>query len=183
LGYAVAEAPTVGMLTQSLLLAGRSTGKSAATDMGLRSLRWLVKTRTNKDGTLLPLGKLERYDSESAAAPVDQQPVEAHALLEACIEAYNATEDEKWLVDVRRSFDWFLGKNALNKCLYDYETGGCRDGLHQGGLNENEGAEATLAWLLSLMAIRSLEPAVVQSQTWEEVEEAEPVSADILQGG
>jgi hypothetical protein len=148
--------------------------------MGLRSLRWLVKAKTDKDGTLSALGNLERYKRESMPAPVDQQPVEAQALLEACIEAYSTTGSDEWLVDARRAFDWFLGKNSLNKCLYDYETGGCRDGLHQGGVNENEGAQATLAWLLSLMAVRSLEPAGVQSQTTRKVEEPEPISADTL---
>jgi hypothetical protein len=67
---------------------------------------------------------------------------------------------ERWLVNARRCFDWFLGKNSLNKTLYDYETGGCRDGLMPSGVNENEGAESTLAWLSSLLAIRSLEPVV-----------------------
>jgi hypothetical protein len=85
-------------------------------------------------------------------------------LLEACIEAYNITSEEPWLVEARRCFDWFLGKNQLNKALYDYETGGCRDGLQPGGVNENEGAESTLAWLLSLLAIRSLEPAKKEEQ-------------------
>ncbi len=68
-------------------------------------------------------------------------------------------ETEQWLEESRRCFDWFLGRNRLKKPLYDYETGGCRDALQPGGVNENEGAESTLAWLLSLLAIRSLEPA------------------------
>jgi hypothetical protein len=40
--------------------------------------------------------------------------------------------------------------------LYDPKTGGCRDGLMVDGINQNEGAESTLAWLLSLMTLQKL---------------------------
>ena len=66
------------------------------------------------------------------------------------------TGDDRWITEARRCFDWFLGRNDLGATLYNYETGGCRDGLHADGVNENEGAESTLAWLLCLCAIRSL---------------------------
>ena len=91
--------------------------------------------------------------------------------MEACLEAYNVTRDDQWLVGARRCFKWFLGKNDLGVPLYDYETGGCRDGLQREGVNENEGAESTLAWLLSLLAIRSLEP------TAQDIKWAEPLAA------
>ena len=34
------------------------------------------------------------------------------------------------------------------------ETGGCRDGLHVDRVNGNQGAESTLAFLLSLVEMR-----------------------------
>ncbi|MDX1682037.1 MAG: hypothetical protein R3336_02850, partial [Phycisphaeraceae bacterium] len=37
--------------------------------------------------------------------------------------------------------------------LYDPTTGGCYDGLEPRGVNINQGAESTLAWLHSLLAI------------------------------
>jgi len=40
--------------------------------------------------------------------------------------------------------------------LYDPMTGGCRDGLMADGINQNEGAESTLAWLLSLMTLQNI---------------------------
>jgi hypothetical protein len=128
------------------------------------------------------------YQQGGEAACFDQQPIDAHALLEACIEAYNVTGKQQWQVEARRCFDWFLGKNPLNKTLYDYETGGCRDGLQPCGVNENEGAESTLVWLLSLLAIRSLEPAPSGAQTAsrhapaEAVAESSPHTTELASG-
>lgn len=47
-----------------------------------------------------------------------------------------------------------LGRNDLRLPVYDSTTGGCRDGLHPDRLNQNEGAESTLAFLLSLLEMR-----------------------------
>jgi hypothetical protein len=72
-------------------------------------------------------------------------------MIDACVEAYNVTGDKKWIEEARRCFDWFLGSNDLNVLIYDYTTGGCHDGLTAEGANLNQGAESTLAWLLSLL--------------------------------
>ena len=84
-------------------------------------------------------------------AHFDQQPEEVMALLEACAEAYRVTNDKSWLQEVRRCFDWFMGKNDLAIHVFDFKTGGCHDGLHPNGINVNMGAESTLAWLISLL--------------------------------
>ncbi len=78
-------------------------------------------------------------------------------MVSACLEAYRITNDEKWIKEARRSFEWFLGRNDLNLSIYDPVTGGCRDGLHPDRLNENQGAESTLAFLHSLLELKFLE--------------------------
>jgi glycosyltransferase involved in cell wall biosynthesis len=143
-------------LPHALLMCGQWMQRGDMTDMGLRSLEWLLEVKRGPDGTLSLVGNQGWYPRQGEPAHFDQQPIDAHALLEACIEAYHVTGSDRWLVEARRCLDWFLGKNPVNKSLYDYETGGCRDGLQPCGVNENEGAESTLAWLLSLLAIRSL---------------------------
>jgi hypothetical protein len=40
--------------------------------------------------------------------------------------------------------------------LYDHASGGCRDGLMSDGVNENQGAESTLSYVSSLLAIYNL---------------------------
>ena len=83
-------------------------------------------------------------------------------MVAACLTAYRATGDDRWYAEARRAFEWFLGRNDLHLPLYDPVSGGCRDGLHPDRANENQGAEATLSFLLSLMemslAKRLLEP-------------------------
>jgi hypothetical protein len=145
-------------LPHALLMSGQWMQRGDMIETGLRSLEWLLHVKTAADGTLSPVGNNGWYHRDDHPARFDQQPIEVHTLLEACIEAFNVTAEPRWLIEARRCFDWFLGKNPLNKMLYDYETGGCRDGLQASGVNENQGAESTLAWLLSLLAIRSLEP-------------------------
>jgi hypothetical protein len=87
-------------------------------------------------------------------ARFDQQPVEAHAMLSACLEAHNMTGDEHWRATAENAFDWFLGRNDLRAPVYDPATGGCRDGLHPDRVNRNEGGESTLAFLLSLVEMQ-----------------------------
>jgi hypothetical protein len=53
-----------------------------------------------------------------------------------------------------------MGRNDLGTPLYDAATGGCRDGLHADRLNENQGAESTLSFLLGLAEMQLLENAL-----------------------
>lgn len=87
----------------------------------------------------------------------DQQPIEANATVAACLEAYQAAQDPRWMNEARSAFEWFLGRNDLGLELYDPTTGGCCDGLHEDRVNRNQGAESTLAFLLSLAEMNLLE--------------------------
>ncbi len=98
-------------------------------------------------------------------ARFDQQPVEAQAMVSACLEAYRLTGDKRWRKEARRAFEWFLGRNDLNLPIYDPTTGGCRDGLHPDRANENQGAESTLAFLQALLELRLAENAPLSVET------------------
>lgn len=144
-----------GTLPHAMLLAGQWMKHDGMIGIGLQSLEWLLKIQSSEDGHLSLIGNRGWFPYGGPKAMYDQQPVEAHALLEACLEAHRLTKDDQWFVEARRCFDWFLGRNDLGRPIYNYVTGGCRDGLHREGVNENEGAESILAWLLSLRAIRA----------------------------
>ena len=144
-----------GKLPQALLLSGRWMQRPDMIDMGLRALRWLITIQT-EDGHFVPIGNDGWYERGGNKARFDQQPIEASAMVEACVEAFNATQDQAWLDNAVMCFNWFLGHNDLNLPLYDPKTGGCRDGLMADGINQNEGAESSLAWLLSLMTLHKL---------------------------
>jgi hypothetical protein len=91
-------------------------------------------------------------------ADFDQQPLEALAMASACHAALRATGDTFWSQEARRAFEWFLGRNDLTLPLYDFGTGGCSDGLHHDRVSENQGAESSLAFLLSLAEMKLTDP-------------------------
>jgi hypothetical protein len=125
--------------------------------LGKKALEWLLKTQTAEDNMLSIIGTNGWYSRGGERARFDQQPVEAHALVDACIEAYHVTREKRWIREAERAFHWFLGDNDLRTPLYDFTTGGCRDGLHADRVNENQGAESTLAWLMSLLLMHDLQ--------------------------
>ena len=77
-------------------------------------------------------------------------------MIGACLEAHACTQREEWVQLASTCFNWFLGRNDQHIKLYDHTSGGCRDGLMRDGVNENQGAESTLSYLTSLIAIYNL---------------------------
>lgn len=125
------------------------SGNPEAIATGLRSLSWLLVQQTGEGGHFSPIGCHGFWPEGMNKARFDQQPIEAHATISACMAAYEVTDDPVWTEDARRCFDWFLGRNDLGLALYDETTGGCRDALLHDHINENQGAESTLAFHLS----------------------------------
>jgi len=141
-------------LAHALILSGRATGQLEVYERGLKALRWLNELQISEKGQFRPIGSNGFYRRGGARATFDQQPIEAQAMVSACLEAYRATSDFWWYEQAQRGFDWFIGGNDLGLDLYSPETGGCRDGLHVDRVNGNQGAESTLAFLLSLAEMR-----------------------------
>jgi glycosyltransferase involved in cell wall biosynthesis len=140
-------------LPHALMLCGQWLERPEMLETGLHALEWLMSVQ-EEDGHFVPVGCHGWYRSDGDKARFDQQPVDAHASVSACLEAYRITGQDRWLKDARRTFEWFLGRNDLRSPLYDPATGGCHDGLGPDRVNQNEGAESTLSFLLSLMDMR-----------------------------
>jgi hypothetical protein len=142
-------------LPQALIATGAWTGDESMTATGIRSLEWLMTIQQTPDGYFAPIGTRGFFERGMTAAVFDQQPVDACATVSACMHAFRMTGDHRWSEHARRAFTWFLGQNQLQQALYDPLSGGCRDALHPDRLNENEGAESTLSFLLALMDMRA----------------------------
>lgn len=138
-------------LCQALILSGQWMPHAEALEIGLSSLRWLVSIQKTQAGHFRPVGSNGFYLRDGTRADFDQQPVEAQAMVSACLEAARATHDPEWRRVARWAFEWFLGRNDLGLAIYDSATGGCGDGLHADRVNENQGAESSLAFHLSLV--------------------------------
>ncbi|MGK0186989.1 MAG: glycosyltransferase involved in cell wall biosynthesis [Verrucomicrobiales bacterium] len=137
-------------LSQALIVTGLTEPSSRALDIGLESLRWLASIQTTQSGCFRPIGSDGFYERGGVRADFDQQPVEAQAMVSACHAAFHATGDPAWQEEAKRSFEWFLGRNDLNEPVYDFSSGGCCDGLHADRVNQNQGAESTLAFHIAL---------------------------------
>lgn len=157
-------------LPQALLAGASALDRPELAEAGLESLRWLGD-ECGLDANALRLpGHRGRRRGEPAPGGGDEQPLDAAALVEAELTAFAVTHEAGHGVRAIRAFEWFLGRNRLQKPLYDFATGGCSDGLGGEELNDNEGAESTLAFhhaalLLDAAGVRAAtrEPAVVRA--------------------
>jgi hypothetical protein len=134
-------------------------------EAGMDSLKWLVAEQHREDAEIfVPIGSNGFFIEGNGKARFDQQPVEACATVAACLEVYGLTEESHWYEEAQRVFRWFLGKNDLRVPLYDATTGGCRDGLHPDRVNENQGAESTLSFLMALLEMQEVKVTNAQEQ-------------------
>jgi hypothetical protein len=145
-------------LPQALLRSGLRSSNKEIIAAGLEALDWLATIqRCEVKGHFVPIGSQGFYSKKTPKARFDQQPIEACAAVSACLQANRATGQSKWRKEAWSAFNWFLGDNDLQIALYDPTTGGCRDGLHPDRVNENQGAESTLSFLMALLEMRKSE--------------------------
>lgn len=86
----------------------------------------------------------------------DEQPIDATSCVLLYKEAYHCTKKKIYLDYARKSFDWFTGKNRLGSSLYDFESHGCYDGLQEGRVNQNQGAESAISYMIALLTMIDL---------------------------
>jgi glycosyltransferase involved in cell wall biosynthesis len=145
-----------GRLAQALIVSGDRMHRPDMVSAGTRALEWLISVQASAEAQFAPIGSGGFYLRGGVAAEFDQQPVEAAGMVSACLDAYRVHADVRWLNRARWIFKWFLGENHLQHWLFDTSTGGCRDGLHADRPNQNQGAEATLSFLLALHELRTI---------------------------
>src|SRR5580698_5082540 len=149
-------------LSQALIVAGDRSQNVRMLEAGCESLRWLLAEQHREHNDIfVPIGSMGFLMQGAEKARFDQQPIEACGTISACLQAFKLTDDSNWLREAWSAFRWFLGENDLQVPLYDPTTGGCRDGLHPDRVNENQGAESTLSFLMALLEMQSIELATL----------------------
>lgn len=141
-------------IPHAIISIGQDLARQDAIEMGIESLSWLIDVQTAKEGHFAPVGSSGLYMRGKENSRFDQQPIEAHATVAACLEAYRMTSNTQWYRESQKAYDWFLGRNDLRTPMFDAATGGCRDGLHPSRVNQNMGAESTLSFLLASVELR-----------------------------
>lgn len=153
-----------GKIPQALIISGHDMQREEMLQAGLRLLTWLIHIQFDPQGHFAPIGNAGWYPRGGEKARFDQQPIEAFHMIQACHAAYQVTLEKAWIDHARRCMDWFLGKNDLKLPLYCNTTGGCCDGLQPDRVNRNQGAESTLAGLMSLLNIHQLRGHQISSE-------------------
>jgi hypothetical protein len=134
------------VLPHALFIAARHWPKEAFLDIAETSFAFLDRETTAED-LFSPVGNGGWYPHVEPKALFDQQPIEAVTMADAACAAFGLVGDEKYLATFRRAHGWFHGQNCLREPLADVQCGACCDGLQASGVNRNQGAESTLAYL------------------------------------
>ena len=143
-----------GLLPEALIAAGKALADEASLNEGLRQLRWLSdEERLGDHLSFAPTGGRGPGDPRPG---FDQQPIEPAALADACARAFDVTGDASWLEPLALCARWFEGANDLGVPMFDAETGGGYDGLQPDRVNDNQGAESTIAFLTTMQQVRRL---------------------------
>lgn len=145
------------VLPEARIAAGVALADESLVAEGLTLLEWLVAVELDgRHFSFAPVGGWARGEPRPG---FDQQPIEAGSMADACARAFDVTGEAVWAERALTAARWFLGANDGRVPLLDGESGGCRDGLTAGGVNENEGAESTLALITALQQARRLQAA------------------------
>lgn len=146
------------VLAEALIVGGAVLPDGQALQDGLTMLGWLLATESAPGHlSVVPARGWARGDNRPG---FDQQPIEVAALADACARAHAVTGEPRWLQGVELGAAWFMGSNDSGQVMYDSQSGGGYDGLEQGGRNENQGAESTLAMISTFQLAHLLDPVV-----------------------
>ena len=146
-----------GRLPHALLLAGALLERRELCDAGLRTLDFLNGI-CFREAVCNLVGSNGWFPHDGECARYDQQPIDAGSLVEVNLAAYHLTGEARYLDYGTRAMDWFYGGNLHGIALYHPHTGGCMDGLNALGVNANQGAESTLAYLMAHLALAETAP-------------------------
>jgi len=141
-----------GILPLALLHSAEILNDDKITGIALETMNFLTGI-TLKDGYLSIIGNENWYKKEDERSMFAQQPVDALAMILMYHQAFHLTKDKEYLTKLFSCFMWFLGENDLRMNLFDFETKGCCDGFESYGVNRNQGAESSLAYLISHLIV------------------------------
>jgi len=141
-----------GILPLALLHSAEILNDDQITKTALHAMDFLT-SHTLKDNYLSIIGNEKWYKKEGERSVFAQQPIDAMAMVLMYHQAFHLTRDKEYLNKLYISFLWFLGENDLRMSLYDFETKGCCDGFENYGVNRNQGAESSLAYLISHLTV------------------------------
>lgn len=141
-----------GILPLALLHSAEILNEDKVLDVAMKSMQFLT-IHTLNENYLSIIGNEKWYKKNGERSVFAQQPIDAMAMVLMYHQAFLVTKDKEYLNKLYTSFLWFLGENDLRMSLFDFETNGCCDGFENYGVNRNQGAESSLAYLISHLTV------------------------------
>ena len=144
-------------LCEALLRGGAALGSARYVETGLAMLDFYASVvledplGVSDQAIFVPVGNDGWYPRGGVKARYGQQPLEAGAMVDAAFAALDVTGDERWRTVAETAHQWFFGRNTKN--VQVATESGCRDGIDENGVNANMGAESTVCYLMSAIAL------------------------------
>jgi len=150
------------VLPLALMSAGELMQDEKSKIIAFESMRFLTDI-VIIDGQLSLIGNKKWYKKDGERSVFDQLPVDAMGLILLYKKAFELTKNQRFYQLMQICFNWFFGKNDLHVPLYESNTKGCYDGLQEKGVNRNQGAESSLAFVISNMAVQEITQQIPQT--------------------
>ncbi|MDP2632414.1 MAG: glycosyltransferase family 4 protein [Candidatus Curtissbacteria bacterium] len=142
-------------LPQSLFAAYMITGNEKYKNVASITLKFITNCNYDKQKRYFDfIGQDGWFKKGQKKAEYDQQPLEAAAAVDAYVFAAQALHKKNYLSQALLAFEWFFGNNRNHRYIYDENTKGVFDGLTKRGVNQNEGAESIVCFLMSCLSLQ-----------------------------
>jgi hypothetical protein len=140
------------LLPEAMLIAGKCTNSQLYKDTAKKTFDFLLSI-THKEDQIMMISNIGRHEEGQVKQSFGEQPIEYAYTILALDCFYEEYGDKDYLLQLKASFNWFLGENHLYQIIYNPCTGGCYDGLEEHHVNLNQGAESTISYFLARLII------------------------------
>lgn len=140
------------ILPEAMCCAWLVTGDTSFKEIAVSSMNFLLSQTFNEN-------RIEVISSKKWLFEVNRKnrfgefPLEVANTIMTLSLFYDVFEDQEYFRKMETAFSWFLGNNRLNQTVYNPCTGGCYDGLEEAYINLNQGAEATVSYLMARLTM------------------------------
>jgi glycosyltransferase involved in cell wall biosynthesis len=140
------------LLSEGILYGYLATGKPEFKDIAIRSFDFLCEFLFIDDRikVISNQGWLVKGEEQFGYG---EQPIDVCYTIVALDIFYKETKNPEYLEKMRTAFTWYLGNNHLGQVLYNGAAGSCYDGLEKDHVNQNQGAESTVCYLISRLVM------------------------------
>lgn len=142
------------ILPEALLFTYLITGQEKSKEIAVQSMNFLIE-KMFVDGEFKIISNDGWYEKGVTPNSFGEQPIEACYMMHTLDLFYKTFGNTAYKVNMKKAFDWFLGRNHLGHIMYNPITGGCYDGLEENNVNLNQGAESTVCYLSARLLIES----------------------------